>query len=75
MSQTSTTEMTTAEANRALVRGAYEAFSRGDIPAAMLQHRDRSCTTSAALRRWPLNWSERQYERPLLATSDSCKLV
>jgi uncharacterized protein len=35
MSQTSTTEMTTAEANRALVRGAYEAFSRGDIPAAM----------------------------------------
>jgi ketosteroid isomerase-like protein len=35
MSQTSTTEVTTAEANRALVRSAYDAFPRGDIPGAM----------------------------------------
>jgi ketosteroid isomerase-like protein len=35
MSQTSTTEAATAEANRILVRNAYDAFSRGDIPGAM----------------------------------------
>ena len=35
MSKTSTTETATDEANRALVRGAYDAFSRGDIPGAM----------------------------------------
>ena len=35
MSKTSTTETAPAEANRELVRGAYDAFARGDIPGAM----------------------------------------
>ena len=35
MSRTTTTQTSTAEANGALIRNAYDAFSRGDIPGAM----------------------------------------
>lgn len=35
MSRTTTTQTSTAEANGAPIRNAYDAFSRGDIPGAM----------------------------------------